>query len=608
MMDSRTGRKAGRVCVLTVMLIVFTLLLAAFPAIVFDFYYDLNDDTLIKDIVSGAYTGTPSGYSVQLLYPLSWLIALLYKVVPNVAWYGLFLCVCQFGTIILIAIRLTMIFKTIKGRVMALLAELFLFFGLFLRELVIVQYSVTAGMCMMCAIFLFITSGSPGKKRRNAIPLFLVVLAFMIRTEVCLMLMPFVLYAGLFQWASEEKIFTGANFRKYLLLIGGALLGMLAVFSLDMLAYHGNEWSSFRDFFDARTKLYDFYDIPGYEQNKDFYEMVGLSRESYTLLENYNFALDESIDTWLLESMAEHQKGQLNNTFGFVSKNSVREALWLYKDRLLKHLTAADLAVAAAYVIYVLFVLIPAAQNREFWRTFRRLVPKIALLLVIRSVLWLYLYMADRVLARVTMPLLMTELACITGFWLKDMQRLTRTDERKKKGVTATTVYLLVIFMLAAAFAVNFMRVSSEYEARAAADKRWYAFMDYCRQNAKEYYVMDVYSATSYEGASYAEKMFWNVDNSYKNYDFCGGWMAKSPLARQKLADKGFRDMQSALLSRKGVYFVAAPDRDMQWMEAYYAKRGIGVECRRADEIRTDSNETAFVVYDIWRVDNEAGR
>ena len=84
--------------------------------------------------------------------------------------------------------------------------------------------------------------------------------------------------------------------------------------------------------------------------------------------------------------------------------------------------------------------------------------------------------------------------------------------------------------------------------------------------------------------------------------------MAKSPLARQKLADKGFRDMQSALLSRSGAHFVAAPSRDMQWIEAYYAKRGVSVECRRVDEIRTDSNETAFLVYDIWRIDNETSR
>ena len=79
----------------------------------------------------------------------------------------------------------------------------------------------------------------------------------------------------------------------------------------------------------------------------------------------------------------------------------------------------------------------------------------------------------------------MTELACIIGFWLNDMRRLTAADEPEKTGVTATTAYLLVIFMLAAAFAVNFARVSDEYEARARADERWYAFMDYCRQNAQ---------------------------------------------------------------------------------------------------------------------------
>lgn len=593
MMDSRTSRKAGRVCVL----IIFTLLLVAFPAIVFDFYYDLNDDTLIKDIVSGAYTGTPSGYCVQLLYPLAWLIALLYKVVPNVAWYGLFLCVCQFGAVILIAMRLTAIFKTTKGRVMALLATFFLFFGLFLRELVIVQYSVTAGMCMMCAIFLFITSDK--KKGSNAISLVLVVLAFMIRTEVCLMLMPFVLYAGIFRWASEEKIFTVENFRKYFLLLGFMLLGMFAAFSLDLLAYHGNEWSNFRDFFDARTKLYDFYDIPDYEQNIDFYESVGLSKESYTLLENYNFALDDSIDTWLLESMADYQKGRLKNTLGLVSKNSVREALWLYKNRLLQNCSTIDFAVVGVYVMYLLLCLVPAIKNGPFWTAFGKTVPKIVLLLLIRSVLWLYLYMIGRPLDRVTMPLIMAELACIIGFGLNDIQRFARIWENEKPKVTALTVYLFLLFMLAAAFAKSFVRVNSEYEARERADCRWYALMDYCRERNENYYVIDVYSATSYKGAAYSEKIFADVDNSYKNFDYCGGWLAKSPLARQKLADRGFRDLQSALLKQNQVYFVAAPNRDIRWLEAYYGKRGVNIACACVDEIRTDSEEIAFFVYGL---------
>ena len=38
--------------------------------ICFDFYYDLNDDTMMSDIMSGAYSGVPDGHNMQTLYPL----------------------------------------------------------------------------------------------------------------------------------------------------------------------------------------------------------------------------------------------------------------------------------------------------------------------------------------------------------------------------------------------------------------------------------------------------------------------------------------------------------------------------------------------------------
>lgn len=602
MTDNRTGGKAGRLCAL----LVFTLLLVAVPAIGFDFYYDLNDDTLIKDVISGAYTGSPGGYSVQLLYPLSWLISLPYRVAPDFAWYGLFLCICQFGTAILIAVRLTALFGSPKSRAAALLAELLIFLGLFFRELVIIQYSVTAGICMAGAIFLFATSDH--KKEKNAVWLLLVLLAFSIRTEVCLMLLPFLLAAGVFGIASEEKILTRANFRKYVLPVCGAALGMLMLLSLDMLAYHGNEWSNFRDFFDARTKLYDFYGLPDYGSNSEFYDSVGLSRESYTLLENYNFALDDSINTWLLESVAEYQKGKLNSTFGFVSKNSVPEELWLYKNRLLGGASAGDLAVAASYLLYLSVCLLLPGKG-SFWQAARSVLPKTALLLVIRSVLWLYLYMIDRVLERVTEPLIMAELACVLGFLIRDAKRMRDIGEDtclQNKRAAFGAVYTIAALGLFAAALHGVSGVREEYAAREKADGRWYALMDYCRQNGQSYYMIDVYSATSYEGASYSEKIFRNVDNSYKNFDYCGGWLAKSPLARQKLSDRGYRDVQSALIADTGMYFVAAPGRDMEWLEAYYAKRGAAVACSRVDEIYTDAGETAFYVYRIRRADNEA--
>lgn len=157
MTDDRTGTKAAKVCGA----FAFTALLALLFAYLFDFYYDLNDDTMIKDILSGAYTGRPSGFCIQMLYPLGWCIALLYKAIPAVPWYGLFLCLCQFGVFFLIAVRLLFLMRRTWTRIAALTAETALAFGLFLRQFVIIQYSVTAGICMAGAVFLFLTAPDP---------------------------------------------------------------------------------------------------------------------------------------------------------------------------------------------------------------------------------------------------------------------------------------------------------------------------------------------------------------------------------------------------------------------------------------------------------------
>lgn len=593
MTDDRTGTKAAKVCGA----FAFTVLSALLLAVRFDFYYDLNDDTMMKDILSGAYTGTPNGFCIQMLYPLGWCIALLYKAIPAVSWYGLFLCLCQFGVFFFIAVRLLSLMRRTGTQIAALMVEAVLAFGLFLRQFVIIQYSVTAGICMAGAVFLFLTAPRTDKPsvffRRNLLPLMLVVLSFMIRTEVCFMLLPFLLLAGMAKWCGEKQFFTVANFRKYLTLIAAAVLCMAAVYSLDLLAYSGSEWSSFRSFFDARTKLYDFYGLPEYEEHRDFYESIGLSRESYALLENYNFALDESIDTWRLEAIVAYQEqlagrgNELKNTFGFISKKSLREALWQYRNQLQSSHSLVSMTVIVLYFLFILLCVVPARGkarvNAVLWLVF---------LVMVRSVLWLYLYMVDRLPDRVTVPLLMMELLALFGFWLGE-----GTLSAKKTAKILVT--LLCIGGTAVILLVSVRTVQAEYDRRGAADVRWNAMMDYCRKNGNNYYVIDVYSATSYQNAPYAEKIFTDVDNTYKNFDYCGGWAAKSPLARQKLARQHYRDVQSALGST--AYFVTAPGKDLDWLVQYYQKRKITVTPVCADQIRTASSEIAFEVYQLIR-------
>lgn len=630
MMNSHTKETAGKLCGV----LIFTLLLVLIPALKFDFYYDLNDDTAIKDILSGAYTGSPSGYCIQMLFPLSWLIAVCYTAIPTLPWYGLFLCVCQFGVIVLVAWRLLYIIKNNIAKALSLVMLAVIVLGLFMREFVIVQYSVTSGICMSGACFLFITGENTDKLssflRRNTLPALLVILSFMIRSEVCIMLLPFLLLAGLSRWGSEKKIFTSKNFRKYLILIGSTLLGMFAVLGVDRVAYGSSEWSNFRSLFDARTRLYDFYGIPPYNDsdNAAFYASIGLSQESYTLLENYNFALDESIDSWLLDSIADYRAAQaqtgsdLNYTFGLVSKNSIREALWLYKEQLLSGLntlfgaffsdgeqasfewsgkTVCSYAAIGTYVIYILVCFLPQRGSGR-----RRVLFKILGLVVIRSVLWLYLYMVDRAIDRVTIPLLMTELATLTGFILNDFPKHSGQSERSMgflNNITDIIICIFYILFMWAALVNNYHALTLEYNVRERADSRWNALIDYCMSASDNYYIIDVYSSTSYEGASYSEKIFNDVDNSYRNFDICGGWVVKSPLYRQKLAKAGLRDIQSALYANRSgsskTYFIAACDKELDWLSAYYEKRGFSVMPALVDIIVTADGEAAFTVYEL---------
>lgn len=117
---------------------------------------------------------------------------------------------------------------------------------------------------------------------------------------------------------------------------------------------------------------------------------------------------------------------------------------------------------------------------------------------------------------------------------------------------------------------------------------------------------MDVYSSTSYAGIPYSEKMFRNVDNSLKNYDLCGGWLVKSPLYREKLEQFSVSAIEDALQkSAKGkhqVYFVAACDKDLNWLDAYYAHKGQKIQIMCADKIWY-RNEAIFYVYSIEKAE-----
>ena len=55
------------------------------------FVYAIADDVIMRDIASGAFTGTPDGHLIFIQYGLGFLISRFYLLNGQVDWYGFFL-------------------------------------------------------------------------------------------------------------------------------------------------------------------------------------------------------------------------------------------------------------------------------------------------------------------------------------------------------------------------------------------------------------------------------------------------------------------------------------------------------------------------------------
>ncbi|MBD5483104.1 MAG: hypothetical protein HDR15_11395 [Lachnospiraceae bacterium] len=603
-----------------------TLLCAIAAGYFYDLYYDLNDDVLIKDILAGTYTGTPEGRNIQMLYPVGFLISVLYRFSPALPWYGIFLCACHALCFWLIGKRVISFTNGFLKKSILLLFQTFLFAGLLLWELVYVQYSVTCAMLVATGVFLFCTTDDEEQVgrfiRKNIVSMILVILGFYVRTEMMLLLCPLIGAAGIAKWSHGAKhthtpMFGLENLLKYLTTPIVIAVGMGIGLLLNTLAYSGSEWNEFDRFFAYRTELYDFQgEPPDYAQNRAYYRQLGLDEAEIKLLLNYNFAMDESLSADALESIVEYNRTELGRSY---FKNSLYDGIREYLYRLLH---AED--GVWAYLVIALYLLIFLTGMLQWDYS----VPwKLALLAFMRTVSWMYLIMRGRTPERITVSLYLCEvlilfamLLCQMHAFYADYRRklfqtktggaLSQEDApRQKKRAPYLPLYrkywrVTVTLIITALVLVPAMRgvteVEQEQERRERVNEEWDGLRAYFAEHEENFYLLDVYSTVAY-----SERMV-PADNSYRNYELCGGWASKSPIYAEKLSRYGVGNIESDLLYMNNLYFVTRTDRDTDWMIAYYRCKGYDVRVVHEDMVET-GGERNFYICKVY-FDYETGR
>ncbi len=588
---------------------VLTLIVLVAAAHFGDFYFDLNDDVLMKDILSGAYTGVPEGHNIQMLYPVSAFIALLYRAYRGLDWYGIFLCACQFLCVFIMLFRVLAGCRNKAVRVVSAAVILFFMVGGLLSHFVFVQYTFTCGFLSATASFIIMTHKGEIRKD-HVLAVLLIVLAYLIRSEMLLLTLPVVGVAILIKFSItrlelsdrySEGIQTSSfgqrkrHFKRYVVLCLGIIIGLAISTLAHNMAYSSPEWKTFNDLFDARTELYDFQYIPDFEENREFYDSIGLSQPEQQLLINYNYGIDPEIDAKILWAVAGQADKLRTDEVPFLTRLVQSIPFYLYRLRYVAYqksyeypMTDAPLNILAG-IMYLGALLVYCALGDKKKKLTALLM--LIILFACRSSLWLYIIVRGRDPIRITHPLYIMEIVVLFGMILMEA-------ERSWKPVVVVGALAVVA---TAAFIPNQVGVITDEMAQRDRMRAHYdALYEYFGENPDSFYFVDVYtsvSATDGDEKSFSEKMFVNVDNSLSNHDIMGGWACGSPLYNKKISGRGFESMQDAIL-RDDVYVVSKTVNDVDWLSYYYEDKGIDVEIKQVDLV-----SDVFAVYKVSKTD-----
>ncbi len=592
--------------------IVMTALVIVAVTLMGDYYYDLNDDVLMKDILSGAYTGLPAGHNIQMLYPISAFIALFYRVVRALPWYGIFLCGCQFLCVFVLCYRTLSKCRDTLLKVEAGLMTLFVIMGTMASHMIFVQYTFTCGLMAATAAYLILMHDEHEGKRDLVCAVILLAIAYLIRSEMLLLTLPMICVAILIKWVlscldmgndnssgvevsryGEKRQF----FKKYLGFLAAIIASLAAGIIINAIAYSSPEWKEFYRIFDARTELYDFQYIPDYAENKEFYDSIGLSESEQQLLINYNFGIDDEIDADILNSVAGYAAKLRTDEVPLTKQLLNALPLYLYR---LRHVALQDsfeypltdapfnAIVIVLYLGVFLLTVFSSEKEKKLPVTFLLL-----LLFACRSTLWLFIIVRGRDPIRITHPLYLVEIAILTGMLLVRASKI-----RKNAFIPIVIVGLIGFVFIPGQFRV----IADEMTERGRMREHYGALYDYFEENSDSFYFVDVYTSVSAAGAleyserTFSEKMFEDINNEGYNHDIMGGWASKSPLYYEKLERNGFTSMQDAIL-QDNVYVVTLVTDDTSWLTDYYREKGIETEIEQVSVI-----EDVFAIYSLSEV------
>ena len=504
--------------------------------------YSTNDDRMIAEIVSGQFTGKPESYGIQMTYGFTWFLSKLYEAAGSFNWYGIVLIGVQMFSLGTVFYRLQSFSDQWLRKLQVLLLAICLYVALWLKVYVQLTYTTTAAFVGMAAVFWYAASKTQWKNIWMAV--ILANLAFCIRPNIFYMFVPATGLVYLWKLIGKKdvkKLTIGAPF---------IILAVTAVlFVINAAAYREEGWKEFRDFFDVRTNVYDYYDLLPYQEYPELYEPYGISEEEFNMMRVYNYTVLGDLPKEFFPQYLEACK-QMEQQQGitFVSK-SVEAVKIFGKDVLTNGYGDANsfLFVCAALLLVILIALKKYA---------------LAIYLGMQSAVicgvWLYFTYWGRAIERIQVTMSLIFLAVLLQV-LCELELWKGEKDQRKAMISGLSV---LVFGLIAF--TNGQRLRYDNIAKT----HWYndveTIKEYCAQDPDRLYYMDIATMTELYGKCTIKL----TEPDYINYISMGDWSAYCPHYEEKLKNHGVENIAESI-TEENTYVIMLHNYQLKCMKEY---------------------------------------
>ena len=537
--------------------------------------YSTNDDRMIAEIVSGQFTGKPESYGIQMTYGFTWFLSKLYEITRSLNWYGIVLIGVQIFSFVAILYRIQSFAKKWQGKIYLLTAAILLYVGLWLKVYVQLTYTTTAAFVGMAAIFWYATSKTNWKNVLMTV--LLANIAFCIRPNIFYMFIP---ATGLvYLW----KMFGKKDFEKLTIAAPFVVLAVTAVlFVINAAAYSKDGWKEFRDFFDVRTNVYDYYDLRPYGENPELYEPYGISEEEFNMMRVYNYTvLGDLPKEFFPEYLEACEELEAEQGINFVSKSV--DAVKIFIKDVLRCGYGIQNTVLFAAAIMLLILLI--------WKRNYPLAIYLGIQSAVICIVWLYFTYWGRTIERIQMTMSLIFLAVILHVLteMKEMHlyRDEITGRLSGNGKASLILGMLSVLLIAG---LNF----KDFRNDNIAKTYWYGdvqtIKEYCAQDPDRLYYMDIATMTELYGRCQIK----NTEPEYINYISMGDWSAYCPHYEEKLKNHGVENIAESITD-ENTYVIMLHNYQLKCMKEY-----LNVEEEWVETI-FGVNEVPYAVYQFHK-------